>query len=109
MCALQEPQISSIGNTAEDIRGSDRDSKAKPGRFCASFMDYFALDWLSKVFHPENKKTESTVSAMQPNSHDTVISADAHRADLVDDGFFRVEIYGTTIRHSLSLAENTVR
>jgi len=108
MCALQEPQISSIGNTAEDIRGSDRDSKAKPGRFCASFMDYFALDWLPKVFHSENKN-ESSVSAMQPNSHDTCFSADTHRADSVDDGFFRVEISGTTIRHSLSLAENTVR
>jgi hypothetical protein len=108
MGTIIEPQTSGIGNSAQGVHCTDPDSKAKQGRYCASFMDFFPLDWIAKVFHPANPN-ESTVSGAPSNPHDiaTVISADAHPADVADDDFFRVQSSG--IRHSLSLGENTVR
>ena len=108
MCSVHEPHTSSIGNAAEGVRGTDSDSKPKQGRFCASFIDFFPLDWFSKVFRPE-QKNDGAVSGTPSNLDDagSTTSTDAHHADIADDNFFRVQS-SSGIRHSLSLGEIAV-
>jgi hypothetical protein len=108
MGTIIEPQTSGFDNVAQCARGIDPESKAKPGRFCASFMDFFPLEWINKVFHPANSNA-STASGTPsvPHENAAAFSLDARPAELADDDFFRVQ--STGIRHSLSLGENTVR
>jgi hypothetical protein len=108
MCDFQEPQKNGIRNSTEDLCSTKADSKAKPGRYCASFAEYFSLDRLFKVFRPDDS-SEIAVSGSksnQPNS-DTDVSKNSHPTDVAVDDILRVENSG--IRHSLSLGENTVR
>jgi hypothetical protein len=92
----------------ERASASDTESKAKHGRFCASFADYFSLDWLYKAFQPQSKN-ESPVD-VQAKHHESevgvVMPSNAYSTDAADDMFFRVE--SSAIRHSLSLGESTV-